>query len=1051
MQPVEDHKPHTNALEERKSVPKSEQRVFEARERRNEDKNFSYRKRSRSPRKRRSRSPRRKRSRFTHDQRSRSRSRKRYSRSRSPKARSPEHYNVVSRSKYRSRSKSQYRQDPRAREFSISPPPASKFEKYSLHASSSHENNRFDQNDFSRDRNSPANHFNHSKSPPAASRRDDRSFHDNRSHSPKDRVYKEHEQSYRQRNQSSHHEEASYRQEYYNRASQEVLPRAVQNFKRTPQRQDARYEERPAPSYTVTQRSLSVHQRLGSVNDRNNLHSFDQRQFGGHKATAGPTATVTSFKQRSINSHHSFVQEGDNGVAETEQPIEDKYVHPRFVEPIPFRKASNEQIKKTHAPDSSDVSVMEKVRSLTENELEKPEDIIKSLEKVLGHDNLMKIKLLLKDAPEQSDEPKQSEEPKKIQPSKKLEKKAVPEPKASVKPAPSKAMPLKKDAQTIKKTLVENKPLVKRDSNTIKKTKAEDKPVKIDSLIAKKSTSNKDRTRPNVKKAKSIRRIVSSRESSEEPLSQLVSSKTLQKKVTSKRIEMDRRSRETSEERPLKVASSNIVQKKTKPKQNELDKLHTAINEMYDKEGIAHLSGPRRCTLLQKGRENETNESQIIDKRLIEKHQLKPCEVVLTRIRIERGVTRVQINEIFVARNPQLEEVLAPYLNKANDEATRDDFKEKTQNIEPSKELQKNRKRAGAWSRGILSKKRHRPRQLIRSDNEWEDIIESKPKAKRDHVRLKMKQIMDFIGSFDVHKKLKTSVEETDNKKTSPAIEESTKLEQQPKLKFILHPGDKLSVKKESLSQESSAKTISLPTPGATDKLVGKVIPNITRQLISNRPSSIISKLFTNINSTAKSPTTVGEATISSKVVAKQSIAAANSRTNQNLVVINDILRPWITFGIKKKSADAQVKMIEDYSCLAALYKCMGSSCSFFTSNRHLFRQHIELHKSANSIDCDHYFLHCAYCSYSSATSDQLIIHINAQHGYDRFQCSYCFYRAYNDFHVFVQHHNKYHNLFVKKLIVCEDAFIRTTPTNTIRESIVKNVPALKCGCKYFK
>lgn len=850
-------------------------------------------------------------------------------------------------------------------------------------------------------------------------------------------------------------------------------------------------------------------------------------------------------------------------------------------------------------------NVIGKVKILTEKKLsEKPEELVKSLEAALGHENFMRIKsaLIQQAIPPEAD---------------KTETEVV----------------LMKNEATTSKPEMETKA-----SNHAKK----------DSLFAKKSTSNKLRPQQIVK----INKVVSSRESSAEPTMQVTKSKaenptsskqhrlpilskfmkmkvvssqeTSEKpamQVTKSKPERSTTSKphhlpivskskpkgmnnkvvsigEISEETPMKVTISKpekstsskskqsqidfkIKNKKvvpswtseeptiqvTKPKPainktvtpkaklTELDRLHSHINDMYDREGISHLSGPRACTLQKKNKIDDSNEldySQLDYELMAAKYDLKPCGLVLTRVNLNSGVRSVKIDEVFVASNPHLEEMLAPYLDDANDEATENDLEddepppkkpsqeqerevfqkinttpklaqEKTvekmneptqpapkrkndepEEKQPSGEPSRKSRRRLFWSRGIINK-RHRQRLHIRSENDWHDIEQPKKKAKRALLKFKLKQIADFMRFVENQEKKKACVMETielpDKGVANSSLAETGELASsskvinlkdlnylrqfqepgrdpvhynsgsvkssnemayqkqakesqesteniRPTLRVIIHPGDKLSVKKSSFqessktlpvikasSQETLSKPVLLPVPGSIAKpLVGKVIPNTSHQIESMK------ERFKSLDSDDSCSTT-SAANISS--ITKVLIASTAEIVKQEHIVIKDILRPWIKGGTNRKRNFVSRKMLGDYNCLAALYKCMGSSCSFFTSSKVLFHKHLDYHQ--NDPNSDQNFKFCAYCKFSTDTSSELVAHIELTHGYDRFQCAYCFYRAYSDFYVFHHHHNAHHIPLEKTIIQCED-FEKRTPINTpIKKFISTNVPPLKC------
>lgn len=107
---------------------------------------------------------------------------------------------------------------------------------------------------------------------------------------------------------------------------------------------------------------------------------------------------------------------------------------------------------------------------------------------------------------------------------------------------------------------------------------------------------------------------------------------------------------------------------------------------------------------------------------------------------------------------------------------------------------------------------------------------------------------------------------------------------------------------------------------------------------------------------------------------------------SQELESSEDILRPWIDAASYKctKSRSTCEKMINEY-CLAALFKCMGSTCSFYTNDKQNFQTHVGLHLTLQSRDFRNCLL-CAYCPYLGHSIVGLIKHIEAEHRFDLFR-----------------------------------------------------------------
>ena len=160
-------------------------------------------------------------------------------------------------------------------------------------------------------------------------------------------------------------------------------------------------------------------------------------------------------------------------------------------------------------------------------------------------------------------------------------------------------------------------------------------------------------------------------------------------------------------------------------------------------------------------------------------------------------------------------------------------------------------------------------------------------------------------------------------------------------------------------------------------------------------------------------------------------------------------LRPWLVNTEMKKSCNLCAEMLST-ECLAALFKCMGTNCSFYTSDESVFTMHLDLHEHHESHDVKS-FLACAYCNIVTGNSAALIAHVVDFHGDNNFQCSYCFFRSFNDFHVFFHHRNSCHKSKPRKII----EIIQTAPKvtrceamNRIRNRLHLTVPPIVCSCK---
>ncbi|KAG5672865.1 hypothetical protein PVAND_002954 [Polypedilum vanderplanki] len=159
-----------------------------------------------------------------------------------------------------------------------------------------------------------------------------------------------------------------------------------------------------------------------------------------------------------------------------------------------------------------------------------------------------------------------------------------------------------------------------------------------------------------------------------------------------------------------------------------------------------------------------------------------------------------------------------------------------------------------------------------------------------------------------------------------------------------------------------------------------------------------------------------------------------------------DLLRPWCKRKIKKFVVPATQMLTP--KVLAAKYKCMGKLCSFFTSNEKLFESHLKFHQSFAPADKD--FMNCAYCDcYFSVKIIDLINHINTFHCYDKYACSYCFYRSCANFNV-LAHQKMYHNTKTKLIYELNLDKVRDYGKEfeaiiEMRSKVVLGIPCFHC------
>lgn len=132
-------------------------------------------------------------------------------------------------------------------------------------------------------------------------------------------------------------------------------------------------------------------------------------------------------------------------------------------------------------------------------------------------------------------------------------------------------------------------------------------------------------------------------------------------------------------------------------------------------------------------------------------------------------------------------------------------------------------------------------------------------------------------------------------------------------------------------------------------------------------------------------------------------------------------------------------------SATAATYKCMSSTCCFFTTEVNVFRKHIALHLKSTFSDKKN-FLMCANCVFQGLTSEHLIRHVDTVHVYDRFQCNYCFYRSSSNFNV-LTHQKTIHKAKPILIIDCPERKPRNNQAEIYEatKSWKQNVPPIIC------
>ncbi|CRK90443.1 CLUMA_CG004126, isoform A [Clunio marinus] len=181
-----------------------------------------------------------------------------------------------------------------------------------------------------------------------------------------------------------------------------------------------------------------------------------------------------------------------------------------------------------------------------------------------------------------------------------------------------------------------------------------------------------------------------------------------------------------------------------------------------------------------------------------------------------------------------------------------------------------------------------------------------------------------------------------------------------------------------------------------------------------------------------------------------RSISLAIPEVTLNSIVINsqnnfrEILCPWLERPTQKAFLTASLMLTSN--ALAATFKCLGTGCSFYTSSNEVFLQHLGFHMTCTLSDRIN-FLSCAYCKFTAQKSpEQLIIHIKNEHCFDRFLCSFCFYRSCSDLNVFI-HQNTFHKMKKHAIMVTNVEKVRNYPKELerVKKRMTDVVPPIIC------
>lgn len=177
-----------------------------------------------------------------------------------------------------------------------------------------------------------------------------------------------------------------------------------------------------------------------------------------------------------------------------------------------------------------------------------------------------------------------------------------------------------------------------------------------------------------------------------------------------------------------------------------------------------------------------------------------------------------------------------------------------------------------------------------------------------------------------------------------------------------------------------------------------------------------------------------------------ENVESPQRRTTEDELLYHEALRPWL----KKRTLKnfEQANKMKTINCLAARFKCMASTCSYFTTGQSIFKQHLSYHEKFTPKDSEN-FLQCSYCDFEAEFVEDLNDHIVDEHAFDRFHCGYCFYRSCHDFNV-VAHQDQYHKMKPKKVVVSYSYDRRDLDIEVveIEKKLHDFVPPITCVCK---
>jgi hypothetical protein len=403
------------------------------------------------------------------------------------------------------------------------------------------------------------------------------------------------------------------------------------------------------------------------------------------------------------------------------------------------------------------------------------------------------------------------------------------------------------------------------------------------------------------------------------------------KEITQKKLATARK-----KSMPLKKDISSSGASETRKRRNELERLLKDVNEVFDSTELIQSSlRPRACTLV------KTSED------LNQKYNLKNAFVLIERLDlsgIDKSITckgetcnvgeQVQIDPEEVQIDPEEEiknivvasNIVEHPIVKSN----------------PVQTKSGKRRNQYLWSKGIIKKK---PKINKNTDDEWEDMFEETIEMDSDIIQsIGMKDFIDMLEKLD----------------ESDLVDNKTEV---------------FRIKVSHKNKSKEVKMNSLPNEANAELLTNTLTDDDPKEMENSTQNKVYEETSQN-----------DELSVEENLKHEETIEQLEDCEVIDLLDDDeDKLRPWLNFSKSnqsKKEMKACDLMLTKYS-LAALFKCMGKSCCFYTNDKNFFKVHIELHEQQRKKD---QYLLCSYCNHDASTASTLIGHIEAAHSYERFR-----------------------------------------------------------------